>query len=242
MYKLVFEDHFEGEGLPNEKYWNISETGDGHGNNEAQHYTRRLDNVFVKDSMLHLVAKKEDFEHQKYTSGKITTARKVSVNYGKIEVRAKLPTGKGMWPAIWMLAENIRNLGWPLCGEIDIMENVGKVPEEIHFSLHSKLYNHKINTQQTYFETIKGITKGFHVYKLEWDEDYLKFFVDDKLYTTFKKGEDDRDTSQEGWPFIPPYFLILNFAVGGFWGGEIDDSVLPQTFYIDYVKIYEKVG
>ena len=113
-----------------------------------------------------------------------------------------------------MLAESIRNgVSWPLCGEIDIMENIGRNHEEVHFSLHSKLYNHVIKTQQTYFETIPGVTERFSVYKMIWEPNYIKFFVDDKEYVTFTKGEDNRDITKLGWPFEPPYFIILNLAI-----------------------------
>lgn len=240
MYKLVWFDDFDTEGKVNEKFWNVTVSGSGNGNNESQYYTDRLDNIFCKDSLLHIVAKKEDFEEKHYTSAKITTFGKKSITYGKIEIKAKLPKGRGMWPAFWMLGENIKTVGWPLCGEIDIMENVGRRHEEIHFSLHSKKYHHSINTHQTYVEDIKGVHDEFKVYTMIWEEDFISYYVDDKHYVTFKKGEDGRDTTALGWPYFPPYFLIINLAVGGFFGGEIDDSIFPQTMLIDYIKVYEK--
>jgi|BioPla2DNA2_1021312.scaffolds.fasta_scaffold01979_5 beta-glucanase (GH16 family) len=241
-YKLVWEDDFNVDGPVNPKIWNVEHAGTGFGNNEDQYYTPREKNLYCKDSILHIVAHKENYKHRQYTSAKITSYGKKSVGYGMVEVKAKLPKGKGTWPAIWMLAESIRNgVSWPLCGEIDIMENIGRNHEEVHFSLHSKLYNHVIKTQQTYFETIPGVTERFSVYKMIWEPNYIKFFVDDKEYVTFTKGEDNRDITKLGWPFEPPYFIILNLAIGGNWGGEIDDSIFPQELLIDYVKVYERI-
>ncbi len=240
MYKLVWEDDFNIDGKVNEDIWNITYSGSGNGNDEKQFYTNRLDNVFCKDSLLHLVAKKEDFEEKHYTSGKITTFGKKSIKYGKIEILAKLPKGRGMWPALWMLGENIRKVGWPLCGEIDIMENVGRRHEEIHFSIHSKKYNHNLNTHQTHVVPISDVHDDFHKYTLVWDENSIEYYVDDKHYVTFTKGEDGRDTDKEGWPYEPPYFLIINLAVGGTFGGPIDDDIFPQTLLVDYIKVYEK--
>ena len=241
-YELLWEDHFDVDGPVNPDIWNVDVGGSGFGNNEDQFYTNRPENIYCKDSILHIVGRKEDFEHRHYTSAKITTFGKKSIGYGKIEVRAKLPKGKGTWPAIWMLGESIRSgAGWPRCGEIDIIENVGRNPEEMHFSLHSEMYNHKINTHQTYFETVPGILDDFQVFSLIWEENFITFMINDKEYVTFKKGEDGRDTTESGWPYIPPYFLIINFAIGGNWGGKIDDSIFPQEFLIDYVKVYERV-
>lgn len=238
-YKLVFEDHFDGEEL-NLNYWNIDKTGHGHGNNEEQHYTDNKKNVFVKDSLLHLVAYKEPYKHRNYTSGKINSKNKVSVGYGKIEVKAKLPVGKGTWPAVWMLGKNISEVGWPLCGEIDILETVYRRFGEMHFSLHSKTYNHKINTQITYVEKIENIYEGFHTYKVIWEEETISFYIDDKHYATFNK-RDLKDQTVQGWPFQPPFYLIVNLALGGYFGGEIDDEIFPQTFYVDYIRVYERI-
>lgn len=240
MYKLIWEDDFNVDGKVNEKIWNVTYSGSGNGNNEKQFYTDRLVNIFCKDSLLHIVARKEKFDFKSYTSAKITTFGKKSIKYGKIEIKAKLPKGKGMWPAFWMLGENIREVGWPLCGEIDIMENVGRRPDEIHFSLHSKKYNHNLNTHQTFVESIKGVHDEFHKYTIVWDESSIKYYVNDKHYITFEKGQEGRDETKEGWPYYPPYFLIINLAVGGNFGGEIDDNIFPQTLLVDYVKVYEK--
>lgn len=239
-YKLVWEDHFDIDGPVNPDIWNVDNSGSGFGNKELQHYTPRTKNIYCKDSILHIVGLKEDYLTHQYTSAKISTFGKKAIGYGKIEVRAKLPKGRGTWPAIWMLSESIKNrVPWPRCGEIDIMENVGKNPEEIHFSIHSELYNHKINTHQTYFETVEGVLDDFQVFTIIWEPNFIEFYINDKKYVTFTKGEDGRDETDLGWPYFPPYFLIINFAIGGTWGGEVDDSIFPQEFLIDYVKVYE---
>lgn len=240
MYKLIFEDHFDGDTL-NLDNWHIDTTGHGHGNNEDQHYTDRDKNVFVKDSLLHLVAYKEPYKHRFYTSGKINSRNKIDVGYGKIEFRAKLPKGKGTWPAIWMLGKNINEVGWPMCGEIDILETVGRRHGEMHFSLHSNTYNHKIDTQITHVKTIEGIYDDFHVYTLIWKEDSISYYIDDKHYVTFNKSDLD-DQSMNGWPFVPPFYLIINFAIGGYFGGPIDDSIFPQTFCVDYIRLYQRTN
>lgn len=237
MKKLIFEEHFLGEGLPNSDIWNIEVAGTGFGNNEDQFYTDRLDNVFVKDSILNIVARKEDFENRHYTSAKLTSYKKVSFKYGRFEVRMKLPKGKGTWPAFWFLG-NARNEGirWPACGEIDLMEHVGKDENTTHFSLHSANYHHKIGNNVHFHQHIPGLTDDFHVYAIEWDELGFKYYVDDVLLTTVLKGD---KKSFEDWPFDHEFYMIINLAIGGFWGGEIDDSIFPVAFLVDYIKVYQ---
>lgn len=169
-----------------------------------------------------------------YTSASVTTLNKASWRYGRIEVRAKLPHGKGVWPAIWTLGTNIGEVGWPACGEIDIMEFVGKEPGNIYANAHYA----QNNTHQSdggKIET-KHPSVDFHLYALEWHSDRLDFYFDDTKYHTVKLdglGKDNDD------PFRKPHYLLLNFALGGSWGGPIDDTVLPQTYLIDYVRVYK---
>lgn len=245
-YKLVWSDEFDTDGFPNEKKWNYEVGGDGWGNNEKQFYMdKSLENSYVKDGKLHIVALKKAHENNNYTSAKLTTYKRFSLQYGKVEVMAKLPAGKGNWPAIWMLPESIQNKGkeaedWPLCGEIDIMEQVGKNQDQVHVSLHSELYNHVKSTQVTHFEKVKNTTTEFHKYGIEWTEKGIQFYIDDKLFYEAQKGEDGHVTKNEGWPFDKPYYLILNLAIGGNWGGDIDEAIFPNDFEIDYVRIYKK--
>ncbi len=242
-WKLIWSDDFSYNGLPDKTKWMYESGGHGWGNNEKQYYRETsLENSFVKDGKLHIVAMKKDFEKSDYTSAKLTTYTKCSVQYGKIEVMAKLPEGKGTWPAIWMLPESIKNKkeNWPLCGEIDIMEHVGRDPNVVHTSLHSELYNHVKGTQVTHFEKLEDVFATFHKYGIEWTKEYIKFFIDNKLFYESYKGQDGRVSTNEGWPFDKPYYLILNLAIGGNWGGEIDDTIFPCEMQVDYVRIYQR--
>lgn len=242
-WNLVWNDEFNYNGLPDSSKWNYEVGGNGWGNNEKQYYVKEsIDNSIVQDGKLHIIANKKEIENSHYSSAKLTTYQRFSLQYGKIEVMAKLPEGNGTWPAIWMLPESLINgkEGWPLCGEIDIMEHVGKDPDVIHTSLHSKLYNHMIGTQITYFEKFQDVFNTFHKYAIEWNEKSIKFIIDDKLFFETAKGENGRNSLNEGWPFDKPYYLILNLAIGGNWGGEIDNSIFPVEMQIDYVRIYIK--
>ncbi len=242
-WKLYWSDEFSYNGLPDSTKWTFETGGNGWGNNEKQYYLQNsINNSFVQNGVLNIVALKEKFENLDYTSAKITTYKKLNLHYGKIEVMAKLPRGKGTWPAIWMLAETIQNgkEGWPLCGEIDIMEHVGKDSNVIHTSLHSQLYNHIKQTQITHFETLNNVFDYFHKYGIEWTSKSIKFIFDDKLFYESSKGENGRVQNNAGWPFDKPFYLILNLAIGGNWGGEIDNSIFPCEMQIDYVRIYKK--
>ena len=242
-WKLIWNDEFSNNGLPDSLKWDYDVGGHGWGNNEKQFYLKKsLDNSYVADGRLHIVALKRDFENLHYTSAKLITYKKLALQYGKIEVMAKLPRGKGNWPAIWMLPESLKKNEeqWPLCGEIDIMEHVGKDSNVVHTSLHTALYNHINGTQITHFDTLQNVFDTFHKYGVEWTEKAITFFIDDKLYFTSAKGQDGRLTNNEGWPFDKPYYLILNLAIGGNWGGEIDDTIFPNEMQIDFVRVYQK--
>jgi len=231
--RIIFNDNFE-QSFLDLKYWNY-DLGNGcpelcgWGNKEYQHYTK--ENIFVRDEKLVIRATKEG-EH--YYSGRITTKDKIEFQYGTVEVKAKLPKGSGVWPAIWMLGHDIEENSWPNCGEIDIMEYVGRMPGKIHTTLHtSDSYGVSKNTEISLFDDIED---GFHIYKMQWNENQIKFFVDDKNVYTFAP----EDKSPETWPFDKPFYLILNLAVGGYFGGfEVDDSIFPQEFIIDYIKVYK---
>ena len=231
--ELIWEENFEGTSL-NEEFWNF-ELGNGcpqlcgWGNNELQLYTEN--NHLIKDGYLVITAKKED---SIYTSTRITTKKKVEIQYGKIEIRAKLPLGKGLWPAFWMLGSNIDKAKWPLCGEIDILEYVGKEPGKIFNSLHTKnSHGNTLNTKKTHIERIEN---GFHIYAIEWTKDYINFFVDNQLHYSFSPENKTEDI----WPFDQPFYMLINLAIGGGFGGpEVDDAIFPQEFVIDYIKVYK---
>ena len=232
-YKLVWEEQFVGSQL-DESIWNF-ELGNGcpnlcgWGNNELQVYTKN--NHFVKDGYLTIIAKKVDGQ---YSSTRITTKSNKEFKYGRIETRAKLPIGKGIWPAFWMLGSNISEVGWPKCGEIDILEYIGKEPDVIFTSLHTQAsHGNTINTKKTKIETIE---EGFHIYAVDWNEQKMDFFVDEKLVYTFNPQLKNEYIKKKKKNF----FIIINMAIGGNFGGpEVDNSIFPQEFIIDYIKVYQ---
>lgn len=237
--QLKWSDEFNGPNGPiDSNKWVHQLGGDGWGNNEDQFYTPRTENSRIQNGYLVIEARKEDFANRKYTSARIYS--KAKWKYGRIEVRARLPEGRGSWPAIWMLPESLYNksMGWPDCGEIDIMEHVGFDPGVIVSSLHSKTYNWMNHNQKTNKTTIQEPSTQFHVYTLDWSAERMEFYVDDHLIYRIEK-EPGADVKQ--WPFDQDFHLILNNAIGGFWGGEkgIDDASFPQTFLIDYVRVYQ---
>lgn len=236
-YQLVWSDEFDYEGKPDPEKWGYN-LGEGcWGNDELQCYTDDLGTAWVKDGRLFISAVKTG---EGYRSARLSTYEKASWQYGKIEFRAKLPRGAGSWPALWMLPDDIlQGVDWPLCGEIDVMEHVGKDENMIHVSLHSELYNHILHTQRTHFEPLEKVTEQFHTYGLEWTEEDIVFFYDGRPVARFIKGENGTDTSEHGWPFDKPYHIIMNVAVGGFWGGPVDGACLPFTMEVDYVRVYQ---
>jgi beta-glucanase (GH16 family) len=231
--EVVFFEDFSDKTL-NEAHWNY-ELGDGcpnlcgWGNNERQVYTRS--NIEIKNGHLIIKATKNG---SLYESGRITTKDKIEFRYGVVEVRAQLPEGKGLWPAIWMLGNDIDSLKWPACGEIDIMEYAGKEPGYIHTSLHTpSSFGNPYNTRKTF---VDGIEEGFHIYKVNWTQDRIEFYIDEGLVYSFSPKLKDNTN----WPFNKPFYVILNMAIGGNFGGpEVDDSIFPKEFKIDYVKIYK---
>lgn len=236
-YKLVWADYFKNDGKADESIWTYETGGHGFGNNEDQYYTDRLKNAVVKDGILNIVAYKEKWENRNYTSAKLTTYNKKSIEHGKIVVKAKIPKGMGTWPAIWLLPNSIREgMPWPLCGEIDLMEHVGRDPYSVHFSLHTKKYNHIIRTQYTHISKSEDIFDEFKSYELRWDESSITFYLDGIEQVRFERREGD---GIEGWPFNQPFYLIINLAIGGNWGGEIDDNIFPAVMQIAAVEVYE---
>lgn len=237
---LVWADEFNYTGLPDNNKWSYDTAGNsgGWGNNEKQFYTKaRLKNAEVKNGVLSINAIKEEYKDFHYTSARLITKQKGDWLYGRIEVKAKLPDGRGMWPAIWMLPTDWVYGGWPASGEIDIMENVGYDPYVIVASAHTDSYNHVEGTQKNNKITISDCYTAFHVYALEWEATEYRVYVDDNLYFTFK----NEGTGSKEWPFDKRFHLLLNVAVGGNWGGAqgIDDTIFPRTMVIDYVRIYQ---
>jgi len=260
-WELVWSDDFDKPGLPDGAKWDY-ETGFIR-NNEKQFYTRaRKENARVENGMLVIEAKREQRNNAlsvdsaarsrrdrgassvladaEYTSASLTTRGKATWTYGRIEVRAKLPSGRGTWPAIWTLGANIDKVGWPACGEIDVMEFVGFEPGVVHANIHTKKYNHVMNTGKGDKLTIPDASQAFHVYAVEWNARTIDFFVDSRKYFSYH----NEGTGPDAWPYDNDQFLILNLAIGGDWGGQkgIDDAIFPQRFEIDYVRVYQKTA
>lgn len=235
-WELVWSDEFDRPGAPDPAKWNPEE---GYlRNREAQYYTRdRAENARVEDGRLIIEARRDDWQGKPITSASLTTKERQPFLYGRLVVRAKVPTGRGTWPAIWLLGEDVRQVGWPACGEIDVMEYVGFDPHKVHANIHCTAYNHmKHNGKGSKIELTSPWTQ-FHDYAIEWHEDRIEFFCDDTRYFVYRKAGDD----VASWPFAKPHFLILNLAIGGGWGGVkgIDDTLFPHRFEIDYVRYYQ---
>lgn len=249
-WNLVWSDEFDYTGLPDPKRW-TNEVGFIR-NRESQYYTAgRQENARVENGKLIIEARKERFpnaryspdstrrgpEFAEYTSASLTTENLAEWKYGRIEVRAKIPQGRGVWPAIWMLGTNNREVGWPKCGEIDIMEFVGFEPDTIHAHIHTGKYNHVRGTGKGSRVKIDKPFESFHTYAVEWTSEQLDFFLDDRKCFTYKK---EPGAAEDAWPFDQPFYLIINFAVGGAWGGRqgIDESIFPQRYEVDYVRVF----
>lgn len=237
--KLVFNDEFNGEGLPDSSKWGY-EVGYIRGN-ELQYYTNaRLENCYLQDGVLNIVARNDNFEADgtvhEITSASVHTKDKGKWKYCRVDVRAKLPSSRGTWPAIWMMPNNDVYGYWPNSGEIDIMENVGFDPNKIHFTAHCRDINGG-NTKYHSSYNVPTCFSEFHVYSLIWTEDKLTWLVDNKQRFSIKNTA----ASWTSWPFCQDFYLILNLAYGGDWGGQqgVDLSQLPQTYQIDYVRVYQ---
>lgn len=242
-YKLVWSDEFSYIGYPDTTRWSY-DLGDGcpnvcnWGNNESQYYTNGLKNARVENGHLVITALKEQVYKYGYSSARMVSKGMGDWKYGRIEARARLPYGRGIWPAIWMLPTERKYGGWPSSGEIDIMENVGFMPDSVFGSVHTKKFNHSIGTQKTRGVFIKNTHKDFHTYEIEWDPNKIDFLLDGKIYFTFR----NTGSGPEEWPFDQAFHIILNIAVGGNWGGQkgIDENIFPQKMEVDYVRVYQK--
>jgi len=233
--ELVWQDEFDTDGSPDVENWNydIGKGSNGWGNNESQYYTDRAENVTVVDGVLKITAKKESFEGADYTSARLRTEGKFDFTYGRVDVKAKLPSGGGAWPAIWMLGSNFSTVGWPKCGEIDIMEYVANNPGTVQSALHTPSSSGAtINMKAT---SIANETSEFHIYSVIWSDKNIKFLVDGEDFYTY-----DPDVKNEStWPFNADQFLILNVALGGTLGGTIDPGFDETVMEIDYVRVYQ---
>lgn len=238
---LVWSDEFDGNSL-SKANWKFETGQNGWGNNELQNYVAN-DNVEVSDGTLKIIAMKvgDGQSVGDYTSTRLNS--KKSFVYGRMEIRAKLPEarGNGLWPALWMLGDNISTVGWPACGEIDIMEYVSYDPNTVHFTIHSTANNHVDGTEASSGPVeLESAEEDFHNYGMLWSEEYMKFYIDDieNIIFTFRRP---KDYNESNWPFSKPFYFLMNIAVGGNWGGKegVDDTIFPSTMEIDYVRVYQ---
>lgn len=238
---MVWNDEFGTAGLVDQTKWSYEVGGSGWGNNELQYYTaNRLENARVENGYLTIEARKELYEGKDYTSARLVSTNKGDWLYGRFEVKAKLPGGKGTWPAIWMLPTTWIYGNWPSSGELDIMEYVGYDPGKVHGSVHTEAYNHVIGTQKTSTVDVTDAETAFHTYAIEWTSEKVDFFVDDTKYFSFANEHKDYKV----WPFDQPFHFILNLAVGGNWGGAqgVDPNIWPQSMVVDFARVYQFIS
>jgi len=255
QWQLVFADEFNVDGAIDESNWNYIQWAPKRVNNELQRYTNRLDNVRVANGNLIIEARQDNYMGDSYSSGRITTQFKQDLLYGRIEVRAKLPTGKGTWPAIWMMPTDSfkyattcnKTTGWdadcdawPKSGEIDIMEHVGYDQDRVWATVHN-FAHYWVNFQQRKAAIWNGgVSDSFHTYAIEWSEHRIDMFVDDIRYFSYI----NQGKGWQSWPYDHPYHLIINLAVGGNWGGleGVDENIWPQQLVVDYVRFYQRTS
>jgi len=235
---LLWADEFsQADGTaPNSSKWGYDLGGNGWGNNELQYYTNRTDNARIEGGELVIEAKAENFGGRNYTSARLLTKDKASWTYGRMEARIRIPNGQGIWPAFWMLGANIGSVGWPNCGEIDIMENIGREPSTLHGTIHGPGYSGAGGISGDYHLSGGALSDDYHVYAIEWEENRITWFIDGIQYFSLTPGNLPGGST---WVFNQPQFIILNVAVGGNWPGNPDaTTVFPQRMMVDYVRVY----
>jgi beta-glucanase (GH16 family) len=255
QWKLLWSDEFDYEGRPDPGKWTHNVWRARRVNDEDQAYTDRLKNVEVKGGNLLITAHREDYDDARYTSGRIHSSGKGDLLYGRVDVRARLPAGKGTWPAIWMMPSNPFTYAsncdentergepcdaWPNSGEIDIMEHVGYDMQTVHGTVHSRAYYWKNGEQRKASIEAKSVDSEFHVYSMEWSPEHISILFDDIPYFYYA----NEHAGWESWPFDQPFHVILNMAIGGGWGragGGIDDSIFPVKLEVDYVRMFQRV-
>jgi beta-glucanase (GH16 family) len=231
-WELVWGDEFNGDTI-NSENWTFNTGGSGWGNKEWQYYTDRPENARVEDGRLVIEARQEIYLGSKYTSARIITQYLHEWAYGRVEARMKLPTGQGVWSAFWMLGNDIDKIGWPNCGEIDIIENIGE-PNTIYGTLHGPGYSAGDGVGTSHIISETALNQGFHVYAIEWEPGEIRWYLDDHLFQKLTDGDVPGD-----WVYDHPFFIIFNLAIGGNWPGYPDGSTeFPQQLIVDYVRVY----
>lgn len=240
-YNLVWQDEFNGEQL-NTTDWSY-EIGDGcpgncgWGNNELEYY--REENTSIVNGHLVITAKRQNFGSHEYTSSRLVTKGKQQFKFGRIDIRAALPEGKGIWPALWMLGSNIDAVGWPASGEIDIMELTGDVPNRVVGTVHygANFAQHQFNSVSKFADSGDSYQEKFHVFSINWEDNLIEFMVDGEVYHTVTPD----DLNGQPYPFNKHFFFIFNIAVGGNWPGNPDSSTkFPQYMIVDYIRVFQK--
>jgi beta-glucanase (GH16 family) len=235
-WDLVWSDEFDKPGALDTAKWQI-QVGPSTVNGELEYYSNRLENIKVADGNLYIIGRKENFGGRNYTSGRINTENKFWWTYGKFEIKAKMPQGKGSWPAFWMLGHECdKHGGWPACGEIDIAEYAGKNLNVVNTTMHMKDINYMLKNNPHGSATLSDVGANFHVYTLEWYKDHMDFFMDSSKVMTFK----DPGKGAGSWPYFNPQYIIINEALGGGYAGPIDDKIFPTQWVIDYVRVYKQ--
>ena len=243
-WALSWSDEFESGSGPDESRWTYDLGGGGWGNQELQTYTSRVDNVVVRDGALVITARAERFTGsdgiaRDYTSARLKTKDRFAQTYGKFEARLKVPRGQGLWPAFWMLGVDIDGAGWPQCGEIDIMEHIGREPTRIHGTLHGPGYSGAAGPGASASNPDSApFANAFHTYAVEWEPGEIRWYLDGRQY--FSRKATDLPTGAR-WVFDHDFFVLLNVAVGGAWPGNPDSTTtFPQEMTVDYVRVYRR--
>ncbi len=245
-WNLVWSDEFEGSSNSpiDTSKWTAEVGGHGWGNNELEYYTDRIENAYQSEGSLIIKAIKEKYTGadkvtRAYTSARLITKGKFSATYGRFEARIKIPYGQGIWPAFWLLSANIDSVGWPTCGEIDIMENIGREPSTVHGTLHGPDYSGGKGLSGSYsLANSQRFADSFHTFAVEWEPKVVRFYCDGILYNTRTPADLPSGTK---WVFDHPFFILLNVAVGGDWPGSPNDTtVFPQMMQVDYVRVYQR--
>jgi beta-glucanase (GH16 family) len=234
-YRLIWQDEFDSPQLDRSK-WNPDIGYTGESNAELEIYTDRRDNLRLESSLLIIEARAETYQGYHYTSARLKTQGLYSCTYGRVEARIKIPFGKGLWPAFWMLGDDVATVGWPECGEIDIMENIGSMPAAVRGTIHGPGYSRDDGIYADFTLADGKFADDFHEFALAWEPARLRWYVDGTEYHTLTP-----DDVPGKWVFDCPFFLILNVAVGGFWPGFPDETTkMPQFMYVDYVRVYTR--